>query len=681
MVAFPTAGSDHPSLRRISVSARAISLTLAVLLSVFLSVPCIRSATRKAAADGWPEITTEEKRLRTLTQDPEADAVVLSMEREGKIVRPSDRWLNVLQYHVRIKILKESGTWLGEVHIPAGKYSRVSNITARTIKADGTIMPVDESQILKTVVTKARGFVQTDWVFNFPAVEPGAIIEYRYDRHDNSIYYVDPWYFKGPVFTLRSKVTQAFPGTMAYSILCDRCPTEIKPQLSKWREGKLKGTQYTMELRDLSGYRSGLLMPPPRIVNPRIEMVLHTWKGVYEPALGRQDAFFTDWPSVATVASHYYSEAMKKDRAGLRSLVQTWTQSAGDPDEKAKAILRHVREDFKYISYNSVLGGSRPLEKILKDKTADNEEKAVLLHAALQEAGIASEIALVVGKHVGSLNPNFTSLSQFSHAIVGLPKPDGEYTWLDPTVTCAPFDFMPWQDSGAGALLLKEKDPVMIDLPVKLQLSTARYDVTVTPRPDGRASLEIVAEFRGEDALDYRDTLQPSSEDGRKKYLQSWLDEHRDGAVLKSHTIEKLDDFEEPLVIKMTAEAPGLVTLADGVLAVRACVLTCFDSNPIPRGERTHPIFVDRGWNEAETITIVPPEGMAPAPRTMPLSARTAVATLTSNCASRDDGSMRCTRQFIARRNRWQASVYVEVREMFDKIVAADQTRVAFQAR
>jgi hypothetical protein len=265
--------------------------------------------------------------------------------------------------------------------------------------------------------------------------------------------------------------------------------------------------------------------------------------------------------------------------------------------------------------------------------------------------------------------------------VVALPKTGGGYTWLDPTVTCAPHDFMPWVDSGAQALLLAKSGAELVNLPKKHELSTTRYKITVRPQQDGRAGLTIEAEFRGEDAVDFRDVLLPAGQDARKAFLQNWLDRRRDGAVLGSHTIEQLEEFDKPLRIKMEAEAPGLVTLADGVMAVRGCILSCYDANPIPRGERTHPLYVDRGWNTEETVIIEAPEGMVPAPAPPAVVARTAVALMNLRCTLQGESGVRCTRQFIARRNRWPAAQLVKVREMFDKIVAADQTRVVFQTR
>src|SRR6266436_9078123 len=119
----------------------------------------------------WPEITPEERSLKRVDQDPEADAVVLLNERNGKILKEADEILNVLNYHLRYKILTERGKRYGEFEIPACKYSRVSNIRARTVKPDGTAIVVPSDQIFEKVVFQVADYKETAWVFHFPAVE------------------------------------------------------------------------------------------------------------------------------------------------------------------------------------------------------------------------------------------------------------------------------------------------------------------------------------------------------------------------------------------------------------------------------------------------------------------------------------------------------------------------------
>jgi hypothetical protein len=58
---------------------------------------------------------------------------------------------------------------------------------------------------------------------------------------------------------------------------------------------------------------------------------------------------------------------------------------------------------------------------------------------------------------------------------------------------------------------------------------------------------------------------------------------------------------------------------------------------------------------------------------------KSALGSLTVSCSSQGDGSMRCTRRFTAPRGRWPAAEKDNIRKMFDSIVEADRTAVAFQ--
>ncbi|MFQ5877888.1 MAG: DUF3857 domain-containing protein [Acidobacteriota bacterium] len=173
-------------------SRRRLAGLSVVLIAALLAPGAAQAAKRKrktaAPGSGRPEISAEERQLAGVAQAPDADAVQLNRERNGKIVKKGDDWVNVLHYHWRLKVLTEAGKRFGEVRIPARKYSRVSNIRARTIKADGTIVPVAADQIFEKVAVEVADLKFTEWVFNFPAVEPGAILEYQFDRHDNSLF-------------------------------------------------------------------------------------------------------------------------------------------------------------------------------------------------------------------------------------------------------------------------------------------------------------------------------------------------------------------------------------------------------------------------------------------------------------------------------------------------------------
>jgi len=661
------------------LSRKCAGLIIGVLIFAASPGPIsLRASDKKDEAVAWPEITEQERALKSVPQDPEADAVILRRTRRGKIVEENHFVTNYLDYHWRMKILNERGRKYSEVHIPSRKYSEVSGIEARTIKADGTVLPVAPDQIFEKLVEKGRGYKLTEFVFNFPGVEPGVILEYRYKRHVSSIIYIEPWLFAGPEFTLYSRVSQAVHEATAYRILCDKCPNP-EPESTPWKEGKVKGKLLTVEMKDVPAYREERMMPPVAEVSPRIEMVLRALEGAQWAALGREDNLFTDWDSVAKYTRFYYAKAYKLDEVSMKQAVSGWTQGVASQDEKLKAIFRHVTDDFRYVPYDDVYANTSSVGDMLKKKSADNEEKAVLLVAALRSIGVPANIVLVVGKDKGTLVTTYYSLSQFSHVIVAVPQPDKTAIWLDPTVAYLPYGFMPWQDSGAGALYISETGSALINLPQKDEISGTRYQITVKPRAEGPAELDVVAEFQGEDAIEMRQELLPASESARTAYLQSWLKEKRPGAALKSFQAEDLEAIDKPLRLKMTIEAPELVTKAESLLLVRGCVLGCEDSNPISRAERSYPFYVDRGVNSEQTVTIVPPAGMKAAAPPKPVALKSVLGSLTVSCSSQGDGSMRCTRRFTAPRGRWPAAEQDNIRKMFGSIVEADRTAVAFQ--
>ena len=123
-----------------------------------------------------------------------------------------------------------------------------------------------------------------------------------------------------------------------------------------------------------------------------------------------------------------------------------------------------------------------------------------------------------------------------------------------------------------------------------------------------------------------------------------------------------------------------MVTNAEDVMLVKGCVLTCRASNPISSAPRQYPFYVDRGWNEEEIVTIMAPDGMTPSQSPPSFSTRSAIGILASSCMPQGEQGFRCSRTFIARRNRWPASEQPNIRAMYDKIIEADRTTVAFQA-
>ena len=91
----------------------------------------------------------------------------------------------MLQHYVQIKIFNDRGRESQskiDIFAPkvGGREVKITDIAARTIKPDGSIVELKKEDIFERTVVKASGLKVKAKSFAMPGVEPGAIIEYRW---------------------------------------------------------------------------------------------------------------------------------------------------------------------------------------------------------------------------------------------------------------------------------------------------------------------------------------------------------------------------------------------------------------------------------------------------------------------------------------------------------------------
>lgn len=144
------------------------------LLLLVLAFPCLLHGQ-------FTQPTPEELKM---TADPAyPDAAAIYLFREFK----TDDTLHYRSEHVRIKVLTELGKELATVNLGYFRGANtINDIQARTIHADGTVIPlnVKPADLLRAKEGEAEVHQVT---FNLPSVEVGSILEYyyqvRYDEH------------------------------------------------------------------------------------------------------------------------------------------------------------------------------------------------------------------------------------------------------------------------------------------------------------------------------------------------------------------------------------------------------------------------------------------------------------------------------------------------------------------
>ncbi|HUD70654.1 MAG TPA: hypothetical protein VMQ62_01725, partial [Dongiaceae bacterium] len=294
-------------------------------------------------------------------------------------------------------------------------------------------------------------------------------------------------------------------------------------------------------------------------------------------------------------------------------------------------------------------------------------------------AGFPTRIALVAGRDAGPLYQNFPSLSQFSFAVVVATLPDGTEQWIDPTLTWAADDFLPWRASGAGALLLdkRRKNP-LVELPRLTDPGLTRFDVQVAPHAGGRAGLTVEITLFGESAVEMRERLAPAGGAEREDQVREWLGTVGPPMPFEGLTLEGLEEIERPLKLRFTAEVSGMMLTADEAVGMRGCIFECYDGRAPLSAERIAPFFVDRGERHLQSVLLTPPSGRV-ATAVPPLAeATSAIGTYAFGCETKETGEVECLRALTLPRARLPATDAEAVRAMFRKASEMDRRGVTF---
>src|SRR5262249_31088101 len=151
-----------------------------ILASLLLALLIVMRAAPSAMTENkvyWKPIEPAHLAQKASVVEKDADAEVIFWEAR---VQPEGEGVSLSNY-IRIKIFTERGRESQakiEFLYPEG--NKITDISGRTIKADGTILDLKPDAIFENTVARARKLNLKSTSIAMPGAEPGAIIEYRW---------------------------------------------------------------------------------------------------------------------------------------------------------------------------------------------------------------------------------------------------------------------------------------------------------------------------------------------------------------------------------------------------------------------------------------------------------------------------------------------------------------------
>ena len=578
-------------------------------LGLLLCLLLFSAAPAWAAGDDWKPIDPAHLALKNSTVEKEADAEAIFWE-----VRIDDNPEGdlIFNHYIRVKVFTERGRESqSKIDLLYGKLfgaeTKISDIAARTIKPDGTIVELNKKDIFDRTVVKTSGLKYKARSFAMPAVEPGCIIEYRWRevRVNSDANYVRLQFQREiPVQRVQYLIKPfAYEGATFSSIT-------LHGQSSPWV--KEKGGFYSTTMTNMPAIHDESRMPP--------EDQVKTWMLVYYQKTSdskvEPDKYWNE------IAKSYYerTKSLIKPNDEVKKLASTLIADAKSDDEKLEKLFDFCRTKIKNASNDA--SGLTPdeLAKLKDNKSPSDTLKRGIgssgdidqLFAALANAsGFDARIALAPDRgdlffDKGIANGYFIDPMNIAVNV------GGSWKFYNPGYSYIPFGMLRWQEEGQPTLITDPKQPVWVETPMSApDKSLVKRTAKLKLSDDGLLEGDVRIEYTGHFAIELKHDLDDESENEREDGLKETMKEQMSAAEITDIKIENVTDYVKPLVYSYHVRIPNYAQRTGKRLFIQPAFFQHGRGPLFATTDRTYPIYFHYPWAEQDQVDIALPKGYA----------------------------------------------------------------------
>jgi hypothetical protein len=574
--------------------------------------------------------TADELTMKSVPFEPGAPAAILEWEHY------QDDTSGYAKEYVRIKVFTAEGARYGDVELPYYPgFQHIRALEARTIHADGTVIPFTGQTFEKTLVKTRHGGINAT-AFSLPDVQPGSIIEYRYivawsrDRFPGQ----SSWEVQRELPVVKERIwfkpsVEVYPSFFRYQ--------GISKQLNFTRD------HYELELENMPLFRREPFAPPDSHVQ------------------GRVDFRYTD-PDVDV--ERYWTETGKSlsrdvERSIASANVATIAEIVGDAksdDEKLRKIYAHVQTldagQAESLSYT-------------------HDELNWTFVALARTAGFNANIARAVDREdtVFSDAPDASQLS-VDLAVVTI---GGKPRYFDPGTKFTPFGLMRWNLCGTIALNFAPRIAAsLVQTPVP-SIADALMHRQADLRIDGnviRGTLKVT--WDGQSALVRRLAIQDDPEATARlaieKEVHDWLPAGSGVKLIGAGPFQSTG----PLIATLEVEMPNAASFSGSRVMMPMSVFAASEPNPFAAEQRQNILDFQYPRTINDEVTLQLPAGFAI--ESVPQNATNDLKAFVYKSEwQAAENKVMFKRTFVVNAVQLSRNLYGQVREFWAKSLSADQ--------
>jgi hypothetical protein len=560
-------------------------------------------------------VSNEELRMTSEPLAPGAPAIVLYREvykddcgiachSASAGVMNADRFE---ENYLRIKILTEAGRKYGDVEIPLPKeVGNVTNINARTIRPDGSIVNFSGKIFEKTIV-KAKGFKYVAQTFSMPDVQVGSIIEYYYTVYFAKGPYIfnSNWVLNQELFTKKAKFFLRPLQSIYYTSF--RWTEHLPPGTASPRQ---RGDGVELEVDNVAAFQVEDFMPPENELKARVDFIYSS-----DPFEGDANQF---WKSVGKNRNGAVEKFLGR-RGAMEPAVAQIVSPSDAPEVKLRKIydrvqqLRNTSYEVRQSEQEQQRENPTPdlnVEDVWKHSSGRGWELSWLYLAMVRAAGFEAYPVVVADRRNYFFNPQSMQSNKLDSNLV-LVKLNGKDLYLDPGAAFTPFAMLRWDETGVPGLRL-DKDGgswVQTSLP-ESSASQIQRKAALKLSPTGDLEGSLVVTFTGLEGLRWRVDERNEDDTARKRVLE----EEVQGYIPVGSTVEltKPPDWnssETPFVAEFRVKVPGWAALSGRRALFPVGIFSGTEKHVFEYSQRVHPIYFEFLSQKVDDVDIELPPG------------------------------------------------------------------------
>ncbi len=552
------------------------------IIIFFLFLNCTLHAQDKIAAFG--KIDKADLEMQDCSFDPGAEAVILLDigEIEFNYINNTG-WVSESSYRMRIKVLKEKATRMGEIKLSYyAKNSRegISNISGVSYNLDANGNMEESKLEIRNIYNKVIDKDFSEISFALPNVKKGTVFEYKYKMHRKSYSYIPSWSFQQSIPVKYSAYNVIIPEYFQFTLLVTK-RQEIEKKAST---GINEGTWYIM--RNIKGLKDEPFSSGKVDYIQRIDFQL---SNIIAP--GYNEEIRTTWAKIIAELQEDedFGLALKKNLRGIDDIVAS-VMPMQKTGERIRAIYNYVQRNMQWNERYGLY-----TDKGIKDawdkKNGSITDINFILINILKEAGIAAKPLLVSTKDHGAVSPIYPFLKRFNAVLAYVKDGDTEYV-MNAADKYNPYNLVPYDVINTYALVVDK--PVVAVMELKYtDKYTNNVFFTCSVETDGKISGQATLKSSG-----YARNIRMST--FKKNKLKEMIEDN-EGITIKVDSLTVNNDEDELLPFVQKVEFSGNMQEGGGYSFLPYNLFTGLGKNPFIEENRV--MAIDFNFPKSYVVT------------------------------------------------------------------------------